>query len=359
MHLCDVYVGSPRNGVNGSVQTTNVAFTFWDGRLHTVTRLDVISPHGGLKEVYANLAQKGSLVDSNGAYQLATQWLSAISVDVLALEQRFAPAITQRCYFAGINGNREEELATARRQMLPIFDVAWGNPMRSEIERPAIKVSVLGTSKQLLDLQLAEPSYLRRPVLAVRDVVNAETNETVRSLTNTPASFASAGNIWKRPRWTPSPDLDQSQRPEWIEQFFGGPRVVETLRQPEIVNAFVLKTAEVMDVHTNIVQFATKRGPVSVPPETAKHLADVILSFSSYDWSVQPFAPAYIVRLQFLLQTNTVDVLLAFDENALWLHGPERRSPEISFRPAHAELLRLVKTLFPSQSLQDSAESEP
>jgi hypothetical protein len=135
--------------------------------------------------------------------------------------------------------------------------------------------------------------------------------------------------------------------------------VVDTLRQPEEVSAFVLKTAEVMEVYTNIAQFAIRRGPVSVPSETSKRLADVILSFSSYDWSVQPFAPAYIVRLQFLRQSNTVDVLLAFDESALWLHGPERRRPELSFRPAHTELLRLVKTLFPGQSLQDSAESEP
>jgi len=307
----------------------------------------------------ADLAQKRSLVDYNGAYQLATQWLSAISVDVVALEKRFVPTITQRWYFAGISGNRAEELATARRQMLPIFDIAWGNPMRSEIERPAIKVSVLGSSIQLLDLQLADPSYSRRPALAVRDVLNAETNETVWSLTNPLASFRPAGNIWKRPRWAPPPDLAQNQRPAWIEQFLGGPRVVETLRQPEMVDAFVLKTAEVMDIHTNIAQFAIERGPVSVPPDTSKHLADVILSFSSYEWSVQPFAPAYIVRLQFLRQTNRVDVLLAFDESALWLHGPERPRPELCFRPAHTELLRLVKTLFPGQSLQDSAESEP
>src|SRR5262249_43816055 len=49
------------------------------------------------------LSHGKSLVDTNGAYQLATNWLNAIQVDVLELEKTNRPAIQQR-WFYGSNG---------------------------------------------------------------------------------------------------------------------------------------------------------------------------------------------------------------------------------------------------------------
>ena len=77
-----------RIGVNGTIETTNFFFSFEPGKMWKVQRL---SEHD--VQYFANdldkLIGKPSLIDSNSAYQLATQWLSAVDVDVPAMERKY------------------------------------------------------------------------------------------------------------------------------------------------------------------------------------------------------------------------------------------------------------------------------
>ena len=72
----------------------------------------------------------------------------------------------------------------------------------------------------------------------------------------------------------------------------------------------------------------------------------------SYDWSWRkPFdekhEPQYRVRLEYIRQTNVVDVVFASDSSALRLFGPARRAPEMSFQPRKEVVSKLVKQMLP------------
>lgn len=154
-------------GVQGNIWTTNFEFNFFRGRLLDVMRLS--APH---VEYYAtnldDLIGKPSLIDTNGAYQLATQWLAAVDVDVAALEKQGGHSINQLHYLAR---------GVTNAITLPLYYVDFGSRHVAAVanlpatEEPLVSVEILGTTKGLQELTIGRGvlvgdfPYYHRPLL--------------------------------------------------------------------------------------------------------------------------------------------------------------------------------------------------
>lgn len=160
----DCYFGPPRMGGGGVLRTTNLSFAFYThGKLWKIGRADM---HPEKFELYPRWANTPSLVDTNGAYQLATQWLRAMSVDVPALEKKYELDFYQWFYWARAAAVPDSEWnqhpPTTNKVMLPIFDVRWGGG-----STPPVKVTVFGPTKELVALELNDISFSRRPPIVI------------------------------------------------------------------------------------------------------------------------------------------------------------------------------------------------
>jgi hypothetical protein len=170
------HVNPPRIGFGGVITTTNFDFSFpnrGEGKLCYITRLIIRDGHDVL-DLYPELARTSSLIDSNGAYQMATQWLTSVSVDVPALEQRYKSNVRQ-WFFWGKPENLPRDqwsmpaITSTNKSMLPIFDVRWGDG-----ETPPVKVIILGSTKELLQLRMEDSSFSRRPPLVITNALELD-----------------------------------------------------------------------------------------------------------------------------------------------------------------------------------------
>lgn len=375
-YVVDAFVGPPQYGVGGSIQTRNVAFTFSEGRLHTITRTDLYPPLNMSKRTIESLPPASALT-AETAYQLATQCLWAISLDVSALERQFRPTVTQQLYNAQPSGR----IAAGTGERVPAgqepiqkpvvtFKVVWDNGSLKELERPPVTVRLLGNTKELMDLQLAERSHLRRPMVVITNAAywGVKTNlamlfekrEVTTNRTVTPGD-------WKYPRWAPPRDLPEAQLQDFMAKFFGGPAAVQTLTRPERVNAYRIKEYDpilerrgemnsLMKDFKTVAEYPMGRGPLPIKLELAEQLGAILADAFSYDWRWRPNYDdpvyhkkgiPYGLRLQFIRQTNVVDVVFASDNSALIFYGPMRRTPEMSFEPKREQVSKLLKQMLP------------
>jgi hypothetical protein len=149
-------VGAPRlEGFSGSVRANGYVFSFLDdGRLRFITRVGRFEKLP-IEDLQRKLAAMRSVIGTNEAYSLATNWLAAMSVDVTALEKSQRPMIEQQwCFPFGQYTSSKD----APHILLPIFDVTWGKP-----DDPAISVKIFGPTKELLELRQNDDTFSRRP----------------------------------------------------------------------------------------------------------------------------------------------------------------------------------------------------
>ena len=153
----------------GFVETTNYSFSFADGGFSVVNKewKDEVNHYNE----WVNIP---SLIDTNGAYQLATQWLAAAGVKMGTLQTKY-----------GAQGNVEQSyiwnpVGTTNKAMLPLFEVTWGN----DPTHYSVEVRVSGITKKLLDLRVNEASISRRPPLVLGTVADIE--KFLNSYTNLP-----------------------------------------------------------------------------------------------------------------------------------------------------------------------------
>ncbi|MFZ1072733.1 MAG: hypothetical protein WAO21_04790 [Verrucomicrobiia bacterium] len=161
-------------GVDGVIWTTNFEFNFYRGRLLDVMRLS--APH---VEYYAtnldDLIGKPSVIDTNGAYQLATQWLAVVDVDVAALEKQGGHSVNQLHYLA-----RSATNAVA----LPLYYVDFGSRHVAAsgnlkaFDELLVSVEILGTTKELQELTIGRGvlvgdfPYDHRPLLLITNALD-------------------------------------------------------------------------------------------------------------------------------------------------------------------------------------------
>ena len=140
--------------VMGTVQTTNYFFAFNKGYLWNVVRLHdpAMNP-----ENFVSLVGVPSLINDTQAYQLAVKWLASVSIDVPAMEKKHKPNTSQQSFYCP-----QCPKGTANTVLLPIYYVKWG-----EDQTPVVKITILGTTKQLMELQIQGEEVSSRPQMLI------------------------------------------------------------------------------------------------------------------------------------------------------------------------------------------------
>ena len=137
-----------------SIETTNFLFVVGNGKLY-----QIVNKANNIEsfDKYPVWAKTPSLIDTNGAVQLAKQWLASIDIDIGALEKKYGSKMEiEQAFFWDPPG-------TTNKTMLPIFNVKW--------DGDSARVRILGTKKELMGLVLRDSSLSRRPSLVL---TNAE-----------------------------------------------------------------------------------------------------------------------------------------------------------------------------------------
>jgi len=140
----------------GRLDTEKYSFCFLEtGRLRFRTKLKSFAGLN-MEERNRDLAEAKSIIGTNEAYQIATNWLDLAAVDLEKLGKRNTCEVRQQFFW---NGDKNE------RQLLPVFDVRWGGWHNSKIE-----VSIDGRNKSLLSVRLEDDSYSKRPESLIKDM---------------------------------------------------------------------------------------------------------------------------------------------------------------------------------------------
>lgn len=189
------YVSPPRFGFGGTIETTNFLFAFYqEGILYDVCRMENGENYLAVSK-YEELAVTPSLLNGIQAYQLATQWLTAVSVDVVGLERKHKAIISQQPFHYPRSGTNVV--------LLPIYYVSWG-----EGDTPPVRITLLGTTKELMELRLEDSSFSRRPPLVVTNAweLNSIPDPPVKQLQRVPQeSSANALALTNPPSTRPPP----------------------------------------------------------------------------------------------------------------------------------------------------------
>lgn len=151
----------------GMFGTTNFVYCFNQGKLREVMRIS-----GPDEERYSrnldDLVGKPSLIDHAQAYQMATQWLAAVDVDMTALAQ-LKWTVNQLHYLLRGTSNTVD---------LPLYyvDFKYKDSSASSnllsMGQPPVSVEILGTTKELQDLNINDLSFSRRPLLFITNVLD-------------------------------------------------------------------------------------------------------------------------------------------------------------------------------------------
>lgn len=99
-------------------------------------------------------------MNTNAAYQLATQWLAAASMDVKGLNRDYQVHIALSPYWNGLATLGEKP----RKQFVPIYFVWWTNDPKGR--GSVADVELFEPTKTLLQLSVQDPKYiLRKPLV--------------------------------------------------------------------------------------------------------------------------------------------------------------------------------------------------
>lgn len=168
---------SPPNGRRfaGRIDTAEYSFSFpRSGRLGYITKLQEGTPYGAglqppegmaIEDHLRQMAKRKSRLDTDGAYQLAVKWLTAIEVDVRSLELQHAPHVQQM--------KIRERLPLGWfgfQKLLPVFEVRWG-VLDPRVHRfPVVTVTLFGDKEEMLELRQADESFSKRPFDLIKDL---------------------------------------------------------------------------------------------------------------------------------------------------------------------------------------------
>jgi hypothetical protein len=154
------YIAPPRLLSGGSVDTQTHMFGFGrEGQLQFIHRREP-DPDLSIEERHRRWAKMKSLIGTNEAYQLATNWLAKLEVDVAALEKTHPPRVTQEYYYRGGVPSAD------RIVMLPRYEVKWG----TNAARPAVWISMFGPTKEPIHIRQENAAFSRRPKGLVKDL---------------------------------------------------------------------------------------------------------------------------------------------------------------------------------------------
>ncbi|HET7624593.1 MAG TPA: hypothetical protein VFM25_04950, partial [Verrucomicrobiae bacterium] len=156
---------SPPMGIGGMILTTNYAFEFQKGHLSSLGKRNWLPMTNGIPEprAYNEFFHRPSLVTSNGAYQLATQWLGALSVDVAALEQKNPPHIRRE------PADEMDADGTSSTNWFPgpLFQISWGTNEPPFSWANPIWIRLIGSTKEPLSVTIRDTSFFISPPMVL------------------------------------------------------------------------------------------------------------------------------------------------------------------------------------------------
>jgi hypothetical protein len=105
-----------------------------------------------------------SRIDTNAAYQLATQWLAAASMDVAALNRDCTVRIELNEFWNNANSRK-------KTTFIPMYVVSWLSPenVREGVGHAA-SVQLFAPTKTLISLKVEESQYILRKPLVFRNL---------------------------------------------------------------------------------------------------------------------------------------------------------------------------------------------
>jgi hypothetical protein len=186
---------------NATFQTANFMFNFRNGKLHLVmsTQTNVESV-----EHYREWAKMPSLVNSNEAYRIATNWLSRVYVDVPTLNRKYQVHVGQPTFWATAPTHWGEE--GSNRTTLPLYYVTW-----SKGDYQAAKVGIFGPTKQFMGLTIGDPDQDYDDSLCSHVYLRVTNANELLAMTNVPMRMVATNqDLLKRfypkpPPETPGP----------------------------------------------------------------------------------------------------------------------------------------------------------
>jgi len=310
LKFCDV--NSPALGVNGDVGTSNYVFNFEQGQLNSIRKVDWLQKIRPPTRDLPSLAERPTLMDTNGAHKLATQWLAKLSIDVARLELKLPGHVyqipTRRTGVDGSNLPGVSNIVTT-----PLFLVTWGDkPPPFDLVNP-IRMKILGTTKELLELDIRDTSFFQHPPLQVTNAVEL--------LGPLPSSR------------------------EFMEKIFGGKIPYEIVAAPERVEIGLLKQPSYENPGHKL-----RKGPALLKTTDAKLISTIFTNLGSYEWGVMKLCdPDFGVKLKLIRNDSVVEFLLCFDCDILEVTYNGTTKSE-NFDPAHKQLVSLVQKIFPNDT---------
>jgi hypothetical protein len=313
----DWKVALPLYGVTGGFSTSNYVYQFKAGKLVWIQKRP---------QRRNPTSAQPSLVDTNGAYQLATQWLAGISVDVPALERQYPHSSVQFGSRPVVVRNRNPVPGVRNRTAIiatntvksPIFLVTWGSLRDAQASpefRPSrpVTMEILGSTKQCTGLHIQNPDLLQCPPLQV---------------TNAAALLG-----------TPLPPQ------HYVAEFLGGQAAYDVVAQPDTVTAWLLGS-QPGDPDSK----ANRTPAVAVNALTAGLFSQALTDFNSYSWlEDKNCTPDYGVRLRFTKGGDTVEFLLCYECDSLQVtHNGQSAQKDCDF--AHNALVKAIQSIFPTDN---------
>ena len=165
---------------NGWLDTADYHFELEDGKLTIIRRVKEGIVYDGFEHDtrFFDSTIPPLLMNTNEAYQLATQWIGALGMNVSALEKRHGLGfqVEQNFYLAVSDDVKNQVLAETNRLRdfsasltnkvnLPIWTLTWPG---------GLSVQILGTTRELIELKCLAAAIAQRPALILPTVEQFE-----------------------------------------------------------------------------------------------------------------------------------------------------------------------------------------
>lgn len=146
------FIGYYRGHAIGTISTKNYNYFFCQG--DKFNEVDIVSSY----RAHLNLEGQKlpvSQFDPKGAYQLATEWLAAVAIDVGKLNRDCRHHVRLISSWGVSLGKRP------RKPFVPIYDVWWATPKQdAENYGDVVDVQLIRPGNKLLSIQVLDPQYI-------------------------------------------------------------------------------------------------------------------------------------------------------------------------------------------------------
>ncbi|HVV02497.1 MAG TPA: hypothetical protein VHH88_14105 [Verrucomicrobiae bacterium] len=204
-------------GLSGSIMTRDYAFGFGEGHLANYSKLGFTSSgsDADVKQRNRQLAEQASLVDTNGACRLATNWLARVGVDVGRLDTECHRSTIQWQYYPDVNTGGQLRQVERNPVLLPVFRIEWRGTLvlrgHKLPNRAVVTMTVSGAAKELVDYHIMDDSLVLTPRIGIRHSrkLLAISDEDFQKLDPQPRSSLVSqfsGRVQSDETATPTPD---------------------------------------------------------------------------------------------------------------------------------------------------------